>query len=1188
MNNSAVNGAEKSNGRWQSIAVQLPLLVISALVISIVVTGLVGGGFSLSGLSVAIRSNMDTLSLLQARQIEQQFSQHLNTMQGLAVRDSIVSQLIVANRVYAGLDEEALAAHLATRSQTWSEALARDGRESNALVILTARSHSTVRSDLGPEQRSLLLNLGIGSEFIIVDQYGAVMSATRVPDNYLQTDQWWWSELQRQDAPLARGPLPHPDQPNQQIMEFVVPIRNDGGMAIGALYSTYSYGAVQETLGQLLEESGRAILLDGDGRVIYAPPDIAAFHQFEIPLNEAAGNLYRFRGPDNQWYILTALPIVSPINTLNNLNWHVAVLQPQSAFVNPIIGAVLPAFLIASLISLLAVGLLYLFYISPLSTDMRRLQAGAEAVQQGALQTQVAVRRNDELGALGSAFNQMAARLQNQIQKQDQIIAQRTTALQKQARQLETTANVGRAANASLDLATLMRDAVNLIRGGFGYYHVAIFLIDNQNKYAVVHEATGEVGRLLKERPHRLAIGSNSLVGQAAVERQARISNHIQSDPDYRQNPLLPDTRAEAALPLLAQGQLLGILDIQSSDSNAFTEEDRSLLQLMTDQIAAAIYNARLFRESQVRLQETEALFQFTSLLTTTLDAHEIYRRAARALSEQIDAARCRFAYWDANGQTLSSQLEFINHDGPRLIEEFISHESGEIILDQPHLLETMRAAEPLLIRLDDEDAAPAEIRRLEEMKQATVLHLPLLTGNQSIGLVSLYRSPDQAVFSDYEARLAQAMVNQAATALNNALLTSQAQNQVAQMSTLYRISQTLSLAPDLKSVFVSAQQEIMSLTNATGISLLLLNEARSSLRWLYAFEYGQEVETSHLEPIAIERGFTGYVARTEEPLLLKELTPEVRQKYGSRTVEGSASAASYLGLPLQVAKEVIGVLAVENGEETNAFNEQDVQLLTTIAGSVAIAIQNQRLWEQMQTALVMQSEQGLRLQAAAEVAAAASSILSREELMQTAVNLIQERFALYYVGIFLIDASGQNAVLQVGTGEAGRQQLARQYQLPVGGRSLVGSATATGESRIEQNVRDVEDWRPNPFLPDTQSEVALPLHARGQTIGALTVQSAQPNEFTPELVRILQTMSDQLATAIENAQLLAQTERQVRQQKLLNDVSARLHQTANIEEIVRIGLTAISEQLDGTAVQLQLGQTAKIHNGRQSHSSKE
>jgi len=170
-----------------------------------------------------------------------------------------------------------------------------------------------------------------------------------------------------------------------------------------------------------------------------------------------------------------------------------------------------------------------------------------------------------------------------------------------------------------------------------------------------------------------------------------------------------------------------------------------------------------------------------------------------------------------------------------------------------------------------------------------------------------------------------------------------------------------------------------------------------------------------------------------------------------------------------------------------------------------------------------------VQLQAAAEVSAIVSSVLDPNELIQRAVELIRERFNLYYVGLFLVDQTsgvGEWAVLRAGTGEAGKKMVTQRYELRVGkGHSIVGECIATGQARVEQDVSKAALYHRNPLLPDTRSELALPLISRGKVIGALTVQSAEPFAFTEEDISILQTMAGQLANAIENARLYKQTE---------------------------------------------------------------
>jgi GAF domain-containing protein/ABC-type uncharacterized transport system substrate-binding protein len=169
-------------------------------------------------------------------------------------------------------------------------------------------------------------------------------------------------------------------------------------------------------------------------------------------------------------------------------------------------------------------------------------------------------------------------------------------------------------------------------------------------------------------------------------------------------------------------------------------------------------------------------------------------------------------------------------------------------------------------------------------------------------------------------------------------------------------------------------------------------------------------------------------------------------------------------------------------------------------------------------------AQRAIQLQAAAEVAHATTSVLDPDALLRQVVDLVRERFNLYYVGLFLLDPE-KYAVLRAGTGQAGRQMLAQGHKLEVGGSSMIGQCVTRGEARIALDV-GVEAVRfDNPLLPNTRSEMALPLRSRGQVIGAMTVQSAKAAAFDEADLATMQTMADQVAVAIDNARLFTEAQ---------------------------------------------------------------
>jgi GAF domain-containing protein len=170
------------------------------------------------------------------------------------------------------------------------------------------------------------------------------------------------------------------------------------------------------------------------------------------------------------------------------------------------------------------------------------------------------------------------------------------------------------------------------------------------------------------------------------------------------------------------------------------------------------------------------------------------------------------------------------------------------------------------------------------------------------------------------------------------------------------------------------------------------------------------------------------------------------------------------------------------------------------------------------------------QLRAASEVSRILVSLLDIEDLLWQAADLLSERFDLYHVGVFQLDSAGRWAKYRAGAGEAGRLLVEQQFRLEVGGNSMVGWCTANAQARMLQDVSTedmaVEPLRVHhPLVPQTRSEAALPLIARGRVIGALSLQSDRPGTFDPDTVDILQTIADQIAIAMDNVQLLASSQ---------------------------------------------------------------
>ena len=258
------------------------------------------------------------------------------------------------------------------------------------------------------------------------------------------------------------------------------------------------------------------------------------------------------------------------------------------------------------LFSLLAfvLGAGFAFFISKAVSDpINELISTFNKIEQGDLTQRAKVSATDELGIVTVQFNRMVSRLESLQTTLEQQVQERT-------KQLQASNDVARVASSSLDPDELLSRVINLFPEQFGYYYAAIYLLDPSEKWAELKHATGEAGMVLKQNHHRLEVAGKNMVGTAIREKNARIAQIAHNEKQRFENPLLPYTRSEIALPLMVGTRVLGALNVQSTREADFGPEVIETMKNMASQVTIALENARLFQEAQMVIKEMQAVQQ--------------------------------------------------------------------------------------------------------------------------------------------------------------------------------------------------------------------------------------------------------------------------------------------------------------------------------------------------------------------------------------------------------------------------------------------------------------------------------------------------------------------------------------------------------------------------------------------------
>lgn len=287
------------------------------------------------------------------------------------------------------------------------------------------------------------------------------------------------------------------------------------------------------------------------------------------------------------------------------------------------------AFAIGGLLLALIIGY---FLSASITNPILKLRDAAIEIEKGNFNVAAPVTSNDELGTLATTFNNMAAQLRQTVTGLEDQVANRTRAVQ-------LSAEVGRRLSAILDQKQLITEVVEQVRSTFDYYHVHIYLYDPKQEYLLMSGGTGEAARTMLARGHRIEAG-RGLVGRAAKTRVPILVSDVTKDPGWLPNPLLPDTKAELAVPLAIGANVLGVLDVQHNVTNGLTQADQQIVQSIANQVAIALQNTRSYEQAQQQAERETAINTISQRLQGAVTLDDVLTIAARELGQTLGAQR--------------------------------------------------------------------------------------------------------------------------------------------------------------------------------------------------------------------------------------------------------------------------------------------------------------------------------------------------------------------------------------------------------------------------------------------------------------------------------------------------------------------------------------------------------------------
>ena len=613
------------------------------------------------------------------------------------------------------------------------------------------------------------------------------------------------------------------------------------------------------------------------------------------------------------------------------------------------------------------------------------------------------------------------------------------------------------------------------------------------------------------------------------------------------------ETRSWLQVPLIAGDKFIGGINLEDEKSNTFDESDVRLLTTLANSMSVALENARLFTQTEDLLGETEQRAAELSLINTI----QIALAAELEIEAILDLVGDKIlGIFDAQTVTINrfhhqenlNEYIFIIEDGQR-------HDS--IVRPINNFYQNfIDAGEPLMINSGlDKLRAAGDTETVAGKPTRSVINAPLKRGDLITGYVSVQNIEHEDAFDEGDLRLLTTLAGSLSVALENARLFEETQRllaeteqRAAELAVINSVQSGLATQLDMEAMIDLVGDKLVDIFNAQVVTINRLNHREHRNEYAYIYENGKR---HRIEPIPF-LPLIEELIRDGQPMFLNSGLEKLRQRGVISTVSGRPTQ-SMLIAPLKRGDLVIGYISIQDVESENVFSETDLRLLTTLAGSMSVALENARLFDETQSLLAQTEQRNAELALIKSVQDGLATQLDTQGIYELVGNKIAEIFDTQSVAITTIDYDNQliNGEYSI---ENGHRYQKRSYPFGPGSLRLIKEKKPMHMNSREELLEVFSDWEDESIKGTavTQSMLVVPLIIGGSVFGAIDLQDKRPNIFTESDLRLLTTLANSMTVALENARLFEETQRHAREMSALSEVGSDISATLDLSDVLK------------------------------------